>query len=230
MQPSSAMRWAALGAALLVHGARAEELPAKTSAASLPVADADEPTLQQAQRAAARQAAGDVSEDASRASRARGAHWAPVVRGQLGGTATDQTRDGTMYQDPLHWTNLGTATTWGVTLTWDLPQAIYSRDESQLALATVHLARTRQAAAERAAELYAERLRRLASCRDENQPTPRARLDAALALLETTAALDALTGGLFRGALDRAQQRADQLFRSLTPSPHPTSFRPETTP
>jgi hypothetical protein len=180
--------------------------------------DAREPSLQEAQAAASRRAAGESADDASRISRARIAHWAPVVRGQYGGTNTDQTRDGVQYQDPLHWTNVGVATTWAVTLTWDLPQAISSRDESQLWLSLLHLTRARQEAAERAADLYAQRRRRLAVLRERassSPASPAVQLEAALGLLETTAALDALTGGLFAKPLARAQALVDSLSHSL---------------
>ncbi len=232
MQRIRASRWALLGAALLTHAALAADPPPPSRAShaassptpagsDLPPVVAREPSLAECQHAAARLAAGDASDDASRAIRARAAHWAPAVRGQLGGSASDRTRDGTMNQNPVHWTDLGGATTWSVMLSWDLPQAIYSRDESQLALATVHLARTRQAAAVRAAELYAERRRRIAALSQLAVAAGSVQLEAVLGLLETTAALDALTGGLFRESLARVQSRADALTQSLTQEPTP---------
>ena len=195
MQSWYVSRWALLGATLLA-----------------PVALASDPPV--APR-------GEASDDASRLVRERASHWAPAVRGQLGGTASDRTRDGTMNQNPVHWTDLGGATNWSVMLSWDLPQAIFSHDESQLALATVHLIRTRQAAALRAAELYAERRRRLAALGRLAAASAAMQLEAALALLETTAALDALTGGLFREPLARVQSRADALTQTITPEPSP---------
>jgi len=237
---SKACFWTALGAALLAMAARGDAPPGaeKTGLAPLPpmvvrapisgltslpsevraaivVAEANEPTLQEAQSAAARLAAGSASEDASRVSRARGAHWAPVVRGQLGGNASDHTRDGTMYDEPLHWTDVGGATTWGVTLTWDLPSAIYARDENQLALSQVHLARMRREVSARAGQLYGARQRQLLTLRSQTNASASAQLESALALLETTAELDAITGGLFAPALARAQSRVDALTRSL---------------
>jgi len=58
---------------------------------------------------------------------------------------------------------LGAAHTWSVTLTWDFAQLVYAREESQLALAHVHLARVRREAADRAASLWVERRQKRAS-------------------------------------------------------------------
>jgi hypothetical protein len=222
VRTAKALLWIALVAGLLAGPARGDEAPAGANgtappspsvAHAAPVAVAtpegsDEPSLQDAQAAAARLAAGDAAGDASRVARARAAHWAPVVRGQLGGTTSEQTRDGVMYLDPLHWTNLGSATTWAVTLTWDLPSAIYARDENQLALSSVHLARVRREVVARTGLLYGSRKRKLAALRAQAGASPATQLESALSLLETTA-------GLFAPALARVQARVDALSRSL---------------
>jgi len=214
--------WAALGAALLARAARGEiasrpDPALRPPAPALPAESAseDEPTLEETQAAAIQLAAGDAGDDASRVTRARAAHWAPVLRGQLGGTTTTQSRDGTQDADPLQWNQLANASSWLVSATWDLPSAIYSRDETQLALTSVHLARVRREVAERAAELYASRTRCLLALRAQAQASATSQLEAALALLSVTADLDALTAGLFHPALARVQARVEALSRSL---------------
>ena len=193
--------------------ARAEAAHAGVDrAVPAPLAEGREPTLAEVQAAASRLAAGTPEEDESRLARARASHWAPVLRAQVGAADTEQARAGTQAQAPLRWSQQGAATTWAVAATWDLGQVVYARDENQLALSRAQLARRRQEVAMQSAQLYAERLRRLQSSRDARGA---ARLEAALELLRTTAALDLLTGGLFRDALDRAQAATDLLVRPL---------------
>jgi hypothetical protein len=185
------------------------------SRAALVMPDADEPTLEQAQRAAERIAAGDREADSSRRSRARAAHFAPVVRGQLGRAQADQSRSGISYGQPVQWTTLGQTTTWAVTLSWDLPSAIYGREENQLALSEAQLARVRREVAQRVGRLYAERKRKLLAMHAQPGSDASLQLENALSLLELTAELDGLSGGLFAAALARAQDHATALSRSL---------------
>jgi len=192
----------------------ARSMPAEIRAA-LVATERDEPTLEQAQRAAERIAAGDREADSSRRSRARAAHFAPVVRGQLGQAQADQSRNGVSYGQPVQWTTLGQTTTWAVTLSWDLPSAIYGRDETQLALSEAQLARVRREVAQRVGRLYAERKRKLLAMHAQPSSDAPLQLENALSLLELTAELDGLTDGLFAAALARAQAHATALSRSL---------------
>jgi len=160
-----------------------------------------EPTLEEAQSAAARVAAGEAAEDASRAVRLRRAHWAPVLRGQASRRDDVRSRLGEFRGYPLREGDSAASTTWSVTATWDLAQLVYAHEESQLALAQVHLARVRREAADRAAELWIQRRRKrvgLAEAQDES-----GRRDAALELVLVTAQLDAVTGGIYRELLAR---------------------------
>jgi hypothetical protein len=155
------------------------------------VAAALEPTLDQAQSAAARRAAGEPATDAARTERLRHAHWAPVVRAELIDRADERSRRGEYRLAPIVEDDHGAVLTWGVTVTWDLAQVVYAREESQLALAHQHLARVRREARERAAVLWIERRRK----RDALAATSAAgRREALFELLRTTAELDALTG------------------------------------
>ena len=159
------------------------------AAAAPPVA---EPGLLQTQQAAARTAAGSAADDASRVARARNAHWAPQVRGQLDGKDDLKSRDGEFRLAPLRENDAGSTRGWSVAVVWDFSQVVFAREETQLSLANAHLARLRDEAAERAATLWLERQRakRGGDC---------------LAVLQLTAQLDALTDGLFREALEREE-------------------------
>jgi hypothetical protein len=169
----------------------------------LSIMAAVEPGLVEAQEAAARVAAGNAAEDASRAARARAAHWAPQLRGQGGGHVNDENRTGVRYNAPLVEEDIGTGTTWSVQLSWDFAQVIFAREESQVALANAHLARLRRDARDKAAELWIDRKRELSSWAALPAGAPRAA--ACLAALRLTAQLDAITGGLFREALAREE-------------------------
>jgi hypothetical protein len=202
--------------------AQAAELQ-RTTVRALHVVDASAgespaPTLAQAQAAASRLAAGEPSADGARLSRARAAHWAPVLRAQAGARSDDKRRVGEQTSAPVRWEELGAGTAWLVSATWDLSQLIYDRDENQLVLAQVHLARRRQEVAAEVARLYAERL---AAQRALARASGEERVASAIELLRLTGALNALTGGLFGAALERAQAGADR----LVPNP-PTQEEP----
>ena len=184
---------------------RAEASPSDARAAlpRPPPDDPTEPTLAEVMAAAARVAAGTAEDDESRLSRARLAHWAPQLRAQAGRAQSEAARAGLQSGAQLHWDQQGQVDTWQVAATWDLAQVIYDRDEGQLALSRANLARRRHEVSLEAADRYLERQRLVnaagAGPRD---------LAAALLLLRCTAALDALTGGLFADALARAQALA----------------------
>ena len=165
-------------------------------------AAAAEPGLPEAQAAAQRAAGGSASEDAARAARLRRSHWAPVLRAQF--IRRDDARDrvGELRGYPLAQQDWIAANTWSVTLTWDFGQLVYAREESQLALAHVHLARVRREAADRAAELWVERKQKRASLA---ALAPAARREAKLELIRVTAELDAVTAGLYREILEREE-------------------------
>jgi hypothetical protein len=164
-----------------------------------------EPALLDAQAAAQRAAGGTAAEDGARTARLRRSHWAPVVRAELLRRDDLRNRVGELRGYPLRQDDAGVANTWSITVTWDFAQLVYSREESQLALAHVHLARVRREAAEKAAALWVERRQRCASL---PALSGGARTEAALELLRVTAELDAVTGGLYRELLSR--QEAEQ--------------------
>ena len=161
-----------------------------------------EPTLLDVQAAAARTAGDSASSDASRTARLRASHWAPVLRAGLVRRDDVRSRAGEYRGYPIREDDAAGTHTWAVTLTWDFGQLVYAREESQLALAHVHLARVRREAAEKAASLWVERRQKRASLRALSGP---ARLEAALEALRVSAELDALTGGLYRDVVAREE-------------------------
>lgn len=199
-------------------------LPLLAAAGATADTPAIEPSLIEAQDAAVRQAGGPRESDASRLSRARAAHWAPVVRGLVGGRGDERTRDGELRRDPLHWVDRGQALTWGLTATWDLPQAIYARDETQLVHAQIHLEKVRQAAAREAVRLFLERRDRKRALPQAAQPDARLRLQQDVVRL--TASLDALTGGLFREPLLREVAELSRAEPVLAPPQAPLRAPP----
>ena len=162
-----------------------------------------EPGLLEVQEAAARLAAGLSSEDASRESRSRAAHWAPQLRGQGGAKTSDELRTGQRYNAPLVEEDIGTGTNWSVLLSWDFAQVVFAREETQLALAHARLEQLRREARNKAAELWIDRKRALAVWAALPAGAPRA--GACLTALRLTAQLEALTGGLYREALAREE-------------------------
>jgi len=164
---------------------------------------AAEPGLLEAQEAAARLAGGLLGEDGSRESRARASHWAPQLRGQGGAHTSDELRTGQRYNAPLIEEDIGSGLTWSVQLSWDFSQVVFAREETQLALAHAHLARLRRDARDKAAELWVERKRALAQKAALSPGLQRAQ--ACFAALRLTAQLEALTGGLFREALEKEE-------------------------
>jgi len=165
-------------------------------------ARASEPTLVEVQAAASKHAAGETGDDSGRTSRLRASHLAPTVRGELIAKMDDRTRRGELRLAPLREDDASEARTWGIVVTWDLAQLVYSREEGQLALAHQHLARVRREVAVRAAQLWIDRRQKCASLEKLSGPLRR---EAYLDLLRITAELDALTGGLYREALAEMQ-------------------------
>jgi len=165
----------------------------------------EEPTLAEVQEAAARRAAGSADEDRSRVARARASHWAPVVRGQMGGREDDRSRRGEYREAPLRWDEAGGSLNWAVTVTWDLAQLVFTRDETQLLHAHVGAARARQRVAAEATQIYLERRSRL---RELKRTAPEGRAGVQLEILRFTARLHALTG-LYRATLDRLDAEAE---------------------
>ncbi len=158
-----------------------------------------EPGLLETQEAAARAAGGSAALDAARLVRARAAHWVPQVRGQATVREDEKTRLGEYRLAPLREQDAGAGHNWVLTLTWDLSQVVFAREETQLAQTQAQLAKIRREAADRAAQLWIERQQARALFL-----ASRTR-ESCFAMLRATAALFALTGGLFRDAAAREE-------------------------
>ena len=162
-----------------------------------------EPGLAETAGAAARAAGGSAGDDFSREGRARNAHFMPQLRAQ-GLVRDDQrSRNGEFRLAPLREEDLGTGHAWSIVLAWDFSQIVYAREEAQLALAHAQLARARREAAQKAAELWIDRVQQRARWLSLSPGALRA--EACFAELRLTAELDALTAGLFRDALAREE-------------------------
>ncbi|MCA1828011.1 MAG: hypothetical protein ABR567_10780 [Myxococcales bacterium] len=162
-----------------------------------------EPGLAETADAASRVAAGSFADDLSRTTRARRSHWAPQLRGQALVRDDEKSRNGEFRLAPVREEDLATGHAWSVALTWDFSQLVYAREESQLALAHVQLARARREAAGKAAQLWIERHQQRARWLSLSAGALRA--EACFAELRLTAELDSLTAGLFRDALSREE-------------------------
>jgi hypothetical protein len=121
------------------------------------------------------------------------------LRAQATARDDEKTRNGEYRLAPLREQNVAVGHVWVLALTWDLSQVVFAREETQLALAQVQLARVRREAAERAAQVWIERRQAHALWL-----VARTR-ESCLGLLRTTAALVALTGTLFRDTLAREE-------------------------
>jgi hypothetical protein len=163
-----------------------------------PTAD-PEPGLLETQEAAAKAAGGSAAQDAERLARARAAHWAPQLRGQATMRDDERSRTGEYRLAPVREQNIAVGRAWMVALSWDLSQVIFAREETQLALAHLQLARVRREAADRAAQLWIERRQAQAVWVASRTG------ESCFALLRATAALVALTGELFREVAAREE-------------------------
>lgn len=181
--------------------------PVDSGPPAVPSAEPPEPAIAVVLAAAARRAGGDEDDERSRQTRARLAHALPLVRGQVGGRHDDKLQTGDWRAQPVHLGSTGEGDVWSITAAWDLAQLVYDRDEGHLAEGHLHLAHARQQAAERAAQLWLERLQ-LVRSRRGRLLSGTAEAEVVFRLVQVTAALDALTGGLYRAALERAEADA----------------------
>ncbi|MBS2023588.1 MAG: hypothetical protein JST92_14385, partial [Deltaproteobacteria bacterium] len=143
-----------------------------------------EPTLREAQEAAARNTAGTREDDP--AARARRSRWLPTLRGQFGGTQADKQRWGTWRGDPIVDDSTGTGNAWQVSASWDLSQLLFAKEEVAIALSSARIERERQQVRERCATLYT---RRLTALRQARSAQAEERLSRWLDLLSVTSDL-----------------------------------------
>ncbi|HET8733410.1 MAG TPA: hypothetical protein VFM45_06510 [Anaeromyxobacteraceae bacterium] len=173
--------------------ARAESrrVLAALAAADPPVADV--------QRAAAEHDGVDPERLKAWVARPRSAHWLPRVSVEGSRTERD-TRvigvTGTVESDYLR---LSPSMQYGIRLTWDLDQLVFSRDEPAAAWTASRLIDRREERVRRATRLYFQRRRLLAGLAIEPPVDAGQRAARESQVDEITAELDELTGGLFSG-------------------------------
>jgi hypothetical protein len=162
------------------------------------VAAAD-PPIAEVQRAAAEHDGVDPERLRAWVARPRSAHWLPRLSVEASRTERD-TRvvgvTGTVESDYLR---LNPSTQYGIRLSWDLDQLVFSRDEPAAAWTASRLIDRREERVRRATKLYFQRRRLLVQLALEPPREPRERADRENQVDEITAELDELTGGLFSG-------------------------------
>ncbi len=160
---------------------------------------AADPPVAAVQRAAAEHDGVDPERLRAWVARPRSAHWLPRVT--LDASRTDRdTRvvgvTGTVESDYLR---LSPSIQYGVRLSWDLDQLVFSRDEPAAAWTASRLIDRREERVRRATRLYFQRRRLLAQLALDPPREAIQRAERENQVDEITAELDELTGGLFSG-------------------------------
>ncbi len=165
----------------------------------LTVVAAADPPVAAVQRAAAEHDGVDPDRLRAWVMRPRSAHWLPRVSLDASRTERD-TRvvgvTGTVESDYLR---LNPSTQFGVRLSWDLDQLVFSRDEPAAAWTASRLIDRREERVRRATRLYFQRRRLLVQLALEPPREAVQRAERETQVDEITAELDELTGGLFSG-------------------------------
>jgi hypothetical protein len=160
---------------------------------------AGDPPIAEVQRAAADHDGVDPDRLRTWVARPRAAHWLPRVTLDASRTERD-TRvigvTGTVESDYLRVTP---STQFGVRLSWDLDQLVFSRDEPAAAWTASRLIDRREERVRRATRLYFQRRRLLVQLALEPPREAAQRAERENQVDELTAELDELTGGLFSG-------------------------------
>jgi hypothetical protein len=176
--------------------AQAARLESHRVLAALAAAD---PPVAAVQRAAAEHDGVDPDRIRAWVARPRSAHWLPRLSLNASRTERD-TRvigvTGTVESDYLR---LNPSTQFGIHLSWDLDQLIFSRDEPATAWTASRLIDRREERVRRATRLYFQRRRLLAQLAIDPPREPVQRAERENHVDEITAELDELTGGLFSG-------------------------------
>ena len=163
------------------------------------VVSAADPPVAEVQRAAAAHDGVDPERLRAWVARPRSAHWLPRVSLDASRTERD-TRvvgvTGTVESDYLR---LNPSTQFGVRLSWDLDQLVFSRDEPAAAWTASRLIDRREERVRRATRLYFQRRRLLVQLALEPPREAVQRAERETHVDEITAELDELTGGLFSG-------------------------------
>lgn len=157
-----------------------------------PVCLRGEPDVREVVQAAWEEAGLLPGEDLSRKSRVRAAGWLPKLSGGVSKDMGDRWdyryEPGTPRVDQLHQDD---GLRWDVGLSWDVSKAVFSSEELQVTREAAKRARERMDLAAEVIRLYFARRRLM----QKGVPLPES--PAATQLFETTAMLNAYTGGRF---------------------------------
>jgi hypothetical protein len=204
--PAAALALSLAAGAMPAGGATPSAPPAGSTDAAraegrrvLAALAAADPPIADVQRAAAEHDGVDPERLKAWVARPRSAHWLPRV--SVEGSRTDRdTRvigvTGTVESDYLR---LSPSMQYGIRLTWELDQLVFSRDEPAAAWTASRLIDRREERVRRATRLYFQRRRLLAGLALEPPQDPAQRAARESQVDEITAELDELTGGLFSG-------------------------------
>jgi hypothetical protein len=165
----------------------------------LAVVAAGDPPVAEVQRAAADHDGVDPDRLRAWVARPRSAHWLPRVSIDASRTERD-TRvvgvTGTVESDYLR---VNPSTQFGIRLSWDLDQLVFSRDEPAAAWTASRLIDRREERVRRATRLYFQRRRLLVQLALDPPREALQRAERENQVDEITAELDELTGGLLSG-------------------------------
>ena len=165
----------------------------------LAVVAAGDPPVAEVQRAAADHDGVDPDRLRAWVARPRSAHWLPRVSLDASRTERD-TRvvgvTGTVESDYLR---VNPSTQFGIRLSWDLDQLVFSRDEPAAAWTASRLIDRREERVRRATRLYFQRRRLLVQLALDPPREALQRAERENQVDEITAELDELTGGLLSG-------------------------------
>ena len=165
----------------------------------LTVIAAGDPPVAEVQRAAADHDGVDPDRLRAWVARPRSAHWLPRVSLDASRTERD-TRvvgvTGTVESDYLR---VNPSTQFGIRLSWDLDQLVFSRDEPAAAWTASRLIDRRAERVRRATRLYFQRRRLLVQLALDPPREAMQRAERENQVDEITAELDELTGGLLSG-------------------------------
>ena len=165
----------------------------------LAVVAAGDPPVAEVQRAAADHDGVDPDRLRAWVARPRSAHWLPRVSLDASRTERD-TRvvgvTGTVESDYLR---VNPSTQFGIRLSWDLDQLVFSRDEPAAAWTASRLIDRREERVRRATRLYFQRRRLLVQLALDPPREAMQRAERENQVDEITAELDELTGGLLSG-------------------------------
>ena len=156
-----------------------------------------EPTIEEVQQAAAQGASSSGDAD-SWVGRARLAAWLPRISAEYRHDDRSSRVVGLQSGSEVDYLKILPGDTIGVRASWNFDEVVFSASELQAATAAAQVARRREERVERATQLYFDRRKKQAELLLAPPGPVRERIARQLELDSLTAALDALTSGIFQ--------------------------------